>query len=283
MKTAYSYTILRYVHDMVTGEFVNVGVVLFSKEAGFLKCHCRKTYARLTKVFPGLNGGALTARIRQIQKDLNKKGEFFDGGGLLLGEEQSVLSFAHAVLPPDDSALQWSPARGGITSNPEETLEKLFDRMVARYDERSLHSGRTDADVWTSYKKNLQAFGLLDRLQSKTIKGQDDEIEFEHAWKNGIWHCLEPISLDLSSWDNMREKAYKHVGQLLTVQDARQEFKVYMLLGEPTQPSLRKGFEKAVGILKKAPVNLEVIFEQDILLFSERLSQQVQKHDASIG
>lgn len=282
MKTTYSYTILRYVHDMVTGEFVNVGVVLFSKEAGFLKCLCRKTYARLTKLFPGLNGAFLTTRIRQIQNALNEKGRQIDGG-LKLGLEQSVLCFAHAVLPPDDSALQWSPVRGGTTDNPEDTLEKLFARIVTRYDERSVHTGRTDADVWTNYKKSLQSFGLLDRLQPKTIKGKDDEIEFEHAWKNGIWHCLEPISFDLSSWDNMREKAYRHVGQLLTVQEARKEFKVYMLLGEPSQPSLMEGLEKAVNILQKAPVNFEIVRERDIPSFSEKLRQQVQRHDAAVG
>ena len=28
MKTPYSFSVLRYIHDIVTGEFINVGVVL---------------------------------------------------------------------------------------------------------------------------------------------------------------------------------------------------------------------------------------------------------------
>ncbi|MDP5172607.1 MAG: DUF3037 domain-containing protein, partial [Bacteroidia bacterium] len=34
----YHYQIIRYVHDHFTGEFVNVGVVVYSKENGFLDC-----------------------------------------------------------------------------------------------------------------------------------------------------------------------------------------------------------------------------------------------------
>jgi hypothetical protein len=33
MKTTYSFTILRYVHDIATGEFVNMGVALYAPEA----------------------------------------------------------------------------------------------------------------------------------------------------------------------------------------------------------------------------------------------------------
>jgi hypothetical protein len=29
MKTPYSFSVLRYIHDVVTGEFINVGVALF--------------------------------------------------------------------------------------------------------------------------------------------------------------------------------------------------------------------------------------------------------------
>ena len=33
MKTTFTYTVLRYVHDIATGEFVNMGVALDAPEA----------------------------------------------------------------------------------------------------------------------------------------------------------------------------------------------------------------------------------------------------------
>ena len=54
--TKYSYTVLRYVHDTMTGEFVNVGVALHAPEAGYLSAICRTTYRRVSAAFPGLKG-----------------------------------------------------------------------------------------------------------------------------------------------------------------------------------------------------------------------------------
>jgi len=36
MKTAYSFVVLRYVHDVMTGEFVNIGVALYAPAASIL-------------------------------------------------------------------------------------------------------------------------------------------------------------------------------------------------------------------------------------------------------
>ena len=46
-KQAYSYTVLRYVHDVVSGEALNVGVVMHAPAAGFLKVRTRKNVDRL--------------------------------------------------------------------------------------------------------------------------------------------------------------------------------------------------------------------------------------------
>ena len=56
MKNQYSYTysVLRYVHDVTSGEFVNVGVALYAPKARYLGALCRTTYSRLNKVFPGM-------------------------------------------------------------------------------------------------------------------------------------------------------------------------------------------------------------------------------------
>jgi hypothetical protein len=63
MKTTYSYTCLRYIHDVATGEFVNVGVVLYAPEARYLRAICRDNYGRLKHMFPNLDGKAYRSLI----------------------------------------------------------------------------------------------------------------------------------------------------------------------------------------------------------------------------
>lgn len=282
MKTAYTYTVLRYVHDTSTGEFVNVGVALLAHEARYASALCRTTYGRLSKTFPGMDGEAFKSLMRHVQSRIEELGDRFRNELPLEGFPASVLDLAHAVLPADDSSLQWSPAGSGLSENPSQTLETLFDRLVGRYDERPPQERRSDEEVWRKYRRSMESLHVLSHLQPKTIAVQDDEVEFRYAWRNGVWHCLEPVSLDLSSADSIREKAHRWLGQITSVKESREPFKVYLLLGEPQNEALRPAFERAVSILHKLPVENEVVREDHAAEFSERFAREIEAH-AAVG
>jgi len=279
MKTAYTYTVLRYIHDITTSEFVNVGAAIYAPEARYASAICRTTYGRLTKVFPGMDGEAFKGLMRFIQSRFEEIGDKLKSELPLEGQPVSVLDFAHKILPPDDSSLQWSPLGSGLTENPSRTLEALFDRFVTRYDERPPIETRTDEDVWRKYKRNLEARHVLKHLQPKKIAVQDDEVEFEHAWKNEVWHCLEPLSFDLVSPDSIKRKAHEWLGQIQSVKEASERFKLYLLLGEPQQDELKSAFENAVSILGKVPVEKEIVREQNAAAFSERFAQEIEAEE----
>ena len=278
MKTAYTYTVLRYMHDTTTGEFVNVGVALYAREVRYASALCRTTQGRLTRTFPGMDGEAFKKLMRFIQSRLEEMGDSIQSDLPLDGLPESVMQIAHAVLPADDSSLQWSPAGGGLTEDPSQTLETLFDRLVTRYDERQQQERRTDEEVWRKYKRSLETSHVLGHLQSKTISVKDDEVEFRYAWRNGLWHCLEPVSFDLSSADSIRDKAHRWLGQVSSVQDASEKFKVYLLLGEPQLESLRPAFDRAISILGKLPVDKEIVREDNAAAFSSRFAHEIEAH-----
>jgi hypothetical protein len=280
MKTPYTYSVLRYMHDITTGEFINVGVVLYSRDGGYASALCRSTFGRLSKTFPGMDGDAFKSLMRFVQARVEEIGDGLKTELPLNGRPATVLDIAHAVVPPDDSSLQWSPPGSGLSENLSQTLEGLFERMVIRYDERPQLERRSDDEVWRKYRLSLENTHVLKHLQPKKISVQDDEVEFQHAWKNGVWHCLEPVSFDLSSADSIREKAHKWLGQLLSVKDAREPFKVYLLLGEPQQEALRPAFDKAISILSRLPVDSEVIRESNAGDFSEQFAREIAAHEA---
>ena len=169
-----------------------------------------------------------------------------------------------------------------MSENPSQTLETLFDRLVGRYDERPPQERRSDEEVWRKYRRSMESLHVLSHLQPKTIAVQDDEVEFRYAWRNGVWHCLEPVSLDLSSADSIREKAHRWLGQITSVKESREPFKVYLLLGEPQNEALRPAFERAVSILHKLPVENEVVREDHAAEFSERFAREIEAH-AAVG
>jgi hypothetical protein len=87
------------------------------------------------------------------------------------------------------------------------------------------------------------------------------------------------VSFDLSSADSIREKAHRWLGQLLSVKGARERFKVYLLLGEPQQQTLRAAFDKAVSILRRLPVENEIIREERAAEFSEQFAREIEAQE----
>lgn len=281
-KYAYTYTVLRYMHDVTTGEFVNVGVALHAPDAPFLGALCRTTYGRLSSAFPGVNGEHFRALMRYIQSQFELLGDRVRDQ-LKLDGANSVRDFATLVLPADDSSLQWSPEGSGRGEDPAATLEKLFERMVMRYDDRHVRVQRDDSEVWRHFKRTLETKQLLRYFEPRKVSVADDEIEFEHTWKNGVLHCLEPVSFDLASAESIRDKAHRWLGRIQSVAAGSEPFRMYFLVGAPQDDALANAYENAISILRKAPVDKTIWSESEADQLGQTLASEVERHMATAG
>lgn len=276
-RAKYSYSVLRYIHDITTGEFVNIGVVFYSQDASYFNYSIRSTTKRVSDFFPEVRARQFRALIKPVKDGLERlkanlsPSLFKEASGNL----DSVLK---SVLVRDDSSLVWSPISFGVTSDVEQTFSKIFSRQVERFNIKSSFAGRPDEEIWRNFRRDLEKRNLLRYFEKKTISSHDDEVEFPFAWKNGVWHCIEPISLDLSAADSIKDKAHRYLGQLLSVRDSREEFKVYLVVGRPSLPSLQEAFNKAISILEKIPGDKEIYTEDDSGALAERLLNQIESH-----
>lgn len=272
-RTSYTYTVLRYRHDPLGGEFVNVGVILHAPKLGYLGARLRHTYSRVKQVFPDLDADAFKSSLRSVERSIRRLSS--REGGDLLGSISDASSFAQRVLPNDDSSLVWSQTGSGITKNPAETLEQLYDRLVARYD-RTYTATRNDEDVWRPVRDGLVARRLIDRLEPKTIRSPIDEVVFQHAWKNGSWHCFQPLSFDLASDDSIKDKAHRWAGQLVGLESSPEDFRPYFFVGGPAEGRLSKAYEGAIAILKLGSRAPSVIEERDADKFLNLIETKIR-------
>jgi hypothetical protein len=276
---AYTYTLLRYRHDALAGEFANVGVVLHAPTTGFLDVKVRHTVGRLPKMFPDLDSDALKSSLRGLEKAV-KRLATADGSDLLATLTDAG-QLARTVLPADDTSFIWGPVGSGITTNPSETLERLYQRFIALYDERQAHH-RDDAAIWKPVRDRLAEKNLAGRLQPKTIISSVDKVDFEHAWKNGAWHCYQPVSFDLANDENIRDKARRWAGHMLALGDSSDRFKLHFFVGAPADLSLHSAYRAAIGILKLSPGDPEVIEETGIDELVHQIEDEIRAHDAEV-
>lgn len=158
---AFQFITLRYVHDAVTGEFVNLGVVVFVP-GEYLGARFSGRTGRLKALF----GQVEKAHLKSLLGFLERRVEALAAEipGTLLPGHVTIAGVVGSILPPDDSAFQWGPALSGLTRDPAGELELLYARLVARYEEPKADRHRKDPDStksetekWNSCGKSLSS------------------------------------------------------------------------------------------------------------------------------
>lgn len=258
----YSFSILRYVHDVVAGEFLNVGIVLHAEPSQTLKVATRESLGRLGQAFPGIDRPAFLGALRTIGEGLEELAQEVENG-LTFDGHLDARGHALRVLPDDDSSLQWSPAGYGVTNDVDRTMRRLFERYVTQYD-TAAERRRTDSEIWRPIQRKLAERGVEIPFEEKRVAGPQDSIVFQTAWKNGSWHAYEALSLDLADGNGIKDKARRWRGHLDAVAaDNNETLCLHFLTGRPANASLAAAYETAKKILGGAPYASEVVDEEN--------------------
>ena len=276
MKVAYSFSVLRYVHDPTTQEFVNIGVAIFSAEAQYLRAICTSNYGRITQMFQKIDGPGFRQISRHIQEQICVAGQS-QKSALPFESNFNIEQVLAKILPPDDSAIQFSKAGVGLSTDLDRTLSELYQRHVEHYISL-VETRRSDEDVWRVFKEPLDRVFVTPRLNPKRIVAPSYEYEFQRSWKNEIWHVYEPVSFDMVEAGSILEKANRWVGRATSLMDSSESFRIHMLLGQPADTRLKETFIKAQNILNKMPGKKEFIHESDADAFAEELAREVARH-----
>ena len=277
MKTTYSTITLRYLHDVVTGEFANIGVVLYSAEQRYLEARFTTSYERLNAIFLKIDHLHYRALMRYLANRFDEiAADIRDG--LHVPPVTGLKEIVRQVLPPDDSSLQWSEPGGGFTEDLAKTMDELFKRLVERYVMGAEQVSRTDDEIAKPFKARLGR--VAEKLAEKKIETKDYQYDFRFAWKNDIWHLYEPVSFDLVDPNSIREKANRWLGRGVALHDAREKFKIHFLLGEPRRDDTKAAFENALHLLQKIPGQKQLVRENEVEHFAEHVTEEIVNHDA---
>lgn len=121
---AYQYVVLRAVPRVDREEFVNVGVVLYSQDAGYLAAATAIDADRLLALHPGLDLDGLRAALATVSAVC--EGEAVAG---LPRDARDGRRFGW-LAAPRSTVLQPGPVHGGQATDPRAELALLLGRLV---------------------------------------------------------------------------------------------------------------------------------------------------------
>lgn len=121
---AYQYVLLRLVPRVDREEFINVGVVLYSQDAGFLDAAWELDERRAGALSPtcDLEGvRSMLERVRAVCRGETGRGlPTLDKPGQRFGW----------IIAPRSTVVQPGPVHGGLCDDPAVELERLLDKLV---------------------------------------------------------------------------------------------------------------------------------------------------------
>lgn len=281
MKT-YEYQVLRYLPDRVSGEFVNVGLVMFQPESRFLKAGFVRSVSRVSSFFPGLDGRNLQRRLRHLEGMID---EFSDHLNLdrqvRLEQPTSLEAITTRFLVKDDTSLQFSESKFGLDDDLEQAFSELNDRLVDNYMPDISADIRTDYDVWKKlYRPFFEKRNITNRLQAHKVTTAKDVIEFPYAWKNEIWHCYEPVTFDLKKADSVKNKVYRWVGRLDELRTADEPITLQLLAALPMDdPDLIAFVLDKLDNKVFGSATVSVVRQQEAEQFTRQVQEEIIDHE----
>ena len=125
-RRAFEYAVVRVVPCIERGEFVNAGVVLFSRAADFLGCQIALDEGRLRTLAPGpLDLSVIESHLAAMRAVC--AGDAAAGPIAALPPSERF----HWLVAPRSTSIQISAVHGGVTDDPAAALRRLFAALVS--------------------------------------------------------------------------------------------------------------------------------------------------------
>lgn len=273
----YQYQIIRYIHDRLTNEFVNIGIVIYQLEDGFLKSRFLEKFGRISHFFNDINGHHLIVTLKQFEKEITRISIRTDE---IFFNYKNINDITNLILPKDDSAIECSDIFYGIDVDLESALNDLFERLINKYNPETDKERHDDKYVWRNiYKKYFDKYDITRNLKSHSVKTPYDIIEFDKAWKNGIWQCYQTLSFDLKRKDNIKSKVYKWSGILNELESSNEELHLHFLTISPKIHKSEKKFIKDTLQRSTKLVQISLVSENEAEDYARKVKKEIHKHN----
>lgn len=277
---SYYYQVLRYVHDQFTGEFVNLGVIVYSPEHDFLKAKVTNRFTRITSLFPEAKGKFIMDSAKYLENRINHK--IAPQLKELFHPSTNLEQITSSILKRDDSALQFSDVMKAIDVDLDSAIDYLFESLINKYlPEEGELKRLNDEDVWRKkYKAYFDKYNVSTRLTPHTITTANDIFPFEKAWKNDIWHCYEPLSFDLKRADTVKEKVYRWAGKINELNHSNETVHLTFLTSIPKKHESLLNFVRTSLQIENRVIHVELALESDAERLAKEISHQMDLHDS---
>lgn len=117
-KFSYEYCLVKYVHDPAAGEMLNIGVLLFSKEAKRIVSTFKMNTDRLSRTFINFDRDNYQSTAINLVCSVARLRSF-----------KNIEAVCRSLVSDSGFSIQFGSVGAGITNDLEAEAEHIFHRM----------------------------------------------------------------------------------------------------------------------------------------------------------
>jgi hypothetical protein len=193
--------VLRYVPDVVKGEFVNIGVVLLessAEEAAFTDVQLTRDWRRARCLDPEIDIGLLESLVQDLRGKLQSRVPEIINYKAPMSRREWLLEHIETSWA---GTLEMSPAMGVLTESPEAEIGLLAKAYLESQSRGKLERvARGRIAIYNAMRGAFEAAGVWDALtkdiaaEEFTRPGDPFKIDFGYQ-PNGVLHMFQALSL----------------------------------------------------------------------------------------
>ena len=285
MSNLFKYSLLKYVHSDLLGEYLNVGILFYFPAYDKLVFKYPKSLSRIKDLYKGnFSDTLIYSTLRLIDKSI-RKSQSFDFPSSLIERDFEFLK--HSLLTPDSTALRFDLDQKAVAYAPIETIvEEYYNMFFSYFEDHNTVVRRNDEEFIAKSFKNILRLKSPDYQKFISPNASvvapilpDGKILFDFSWNNDVIHYVKPISFDLVESKNINSKAAQYFGYLSALSDTIGQGKVDILTTPPQNRDLWANYDKAVSMISNAPIKPNIIEKRGY----ENYAQEILDHAEEVA
>jgi hypothetical protein len=259
--TPYSYVPIRYVHDVISGESLNLGVLVYAPEAGILELKTDTRLARLSHAFANFDDDVHRIALQDLKKEIFRLYQTRCGPQLSIeGRPADAGLVMQSVWPDLGTQYTFGETAFGIADDPKKAAERLYRRLVAsQAPTTTMAETEQDRDLWKKVAaRPLRERGISSRLTPRTVQTPIGPIKFAHTVQGKRLNIVQALSFDLSSSEGITKKAEQWLGRLHNLAGVVDVGHIAILIGRPKAPARMGVYRAASEMLRGIKARQEI-------------------------
>lgn len=253
-----NYAIVRYSPFLETGEFANIGIVLFAPKVNYFAFMLmEKRYARITRFFEDVDACMYKSVTSNLKEEFERLKKLFELENYAHGKGYPALknSLFDELLRTRESIARFSERRTILTDNPSEKIKELYKFYVERnFATREYRETVLEKDV----RRLLFQNRLIERFSALKVGNVDYEVPFPfvETSKNKVLRVIKPLNLTQEDSSKILEHGGKWEFRIkeLKKRDTLPEKVLFAVEGPSEMGSRQKAYLDVMMLLKELGV-----------------------------